>query len=173
MALGKADEKLPIKHAIVKACLDAGLKQTEVAKALQYNPTYITEIKKKVQDVQLITTQRVNKAIKSTEYFTDLKNYQGYVKKTGEVVEPDARIKPSDVLKANEIILDRAFPKQAETQAAGNNFTQINVNLGFLNGLQMEHNESDIEAQVPDYNPLEDSTCLDSKQIVPDEDDNR
>jgi len=173
MALGKADENLNIKHAIVKACADAGINNTEVAAVLDYTREHYSRVKAKVQDIQLVTTKRVNKAIRSTEYFTDLKNYQGYVKKTGEVVEPDARIKPSDVLKANEIILDRAFPKQVETQAAGNNFTQINVNLGFLNGLQMEHNESDIEAQVPDYNPLEDSTCLDSKQIVPDEDDNR
>ena len=137
MGLGKADENLNIKHAIVKACVDAGINNTEVAQILDYTPEHYSRVKQKVQDIQLVTTKRVNKAIKSLEYFTDIKNYQ-----------TDNRIKPSDVLKADEIVLDRAFPKVDNSQPTGYSFTQVNVNLEFLNGLKLVENDGQNSVEI-------------------------
>lgn len=92
-------EKTAERYAVIKGLLQTDVKQTEIAKLTDYTPEHISRLKKKLLNIQLVTPKRIKKAIKAVEHFANVENYQG-----------DDRIKPSDVINASKIFLDRQYP---------------------------------------------------------------
>jgi len=131
--LGPCDENISDKHLIVRAAIDAGVKQSAIAEALHYTNTHITRIKQKTEHLELVTAKRIKNAFKAIDYFGDVKNYTGYVKKdkNGAVVEevpPDPRIRPSDVLAANKEVLARSHPITADIpNGVSQSFCQMHI----------------------------------------------
>jgi hypothetical protein len=126
----KCDDNVHPNHLIIAAAASAGVKTGDLARALNITPQHVSRVKKNSEGIQWVTQRRIKKAIQAVDYFTDVKNYTGYVKTDRDgnevAVGPDLRIRPADVLRASEMQLDRAFPTQARTLEI-QSFTQVNV----------------------------------------------
>jgi hypothetical protein len=100
------------KHALLEAMVKDNVKPSIIAKTLDYTPEHVSRLKKQSKAYQLVTSKRVRQAAKAIDYFVDIENYQGgkIDKVTGEIIPPDTRIKPSDVISASNVYLSRSHP---------------------------------------------------------------
>lgn len=107
------------KYAVIKGLLQTDVTKQAIADLTGYSREHISRLSHKFKDIHILTPKRIRKAIKSVEYFTDIEKYH-----------EDVRIKPSDVLAASKIILDRSHPvaPQSTTGATSISYTQVNHN---------------------------------------------
>lgn len=108
-------EKTAKNYRLIKELLKTNIKGVEIAKLTDYSPEHISRLKKKLLNIQLVTPKRLKKAIKSIEFLSDIDN-----------INANDKIKPSDVIAASKIFIDRQYPI---TQVVENKAVSINLDI--------------------------------------------
>ena len=139
-------EKLSDKDIKIAAYLDQGLTVTDTAKLVGLTRTRTSQIKNhKLNRYKLsLDTKLLKKTGKATHKIVD-----DYL--TGELLldGKTPAVKPSDVLRIVEMQQDRIDPKIVDnSQPTGQSFTQVNVNLEFLNGLKLVENDGQNSVEI-------------------------
>ena len=139
-------EKLSEKDIKIAGYLDQGLTVTDTARLVGLTRTRTSQIKNhKLNRYKLsLDTKLLKKTGKATHKIVD-----DYL--TGELLldGKTPAVKPSDVLRIVEMQQDRIDPKMVDnSQPTGHSFTQVNVNLEFLNGLKLVENDGQNSGEI-------------------------
>lgn len=118
----KADTLIPPKKKMKRAerqvllneMIAGNVKSSVIAKSLNYSMQHVSRAKSNLLKNPLLKSKLIKQSVKNVEHF-NIANY-----------EKDNRIKPSDVLHASEIVLDRAFPKVSKSESVS---IQINSDI--------------------------------------------
>lgn len=86
------------KRQTMKQMITANITPSSIARALNYSREYVSRVKGQLLKNPLLERKMVKQAVRNVQYF-NVENYK-----------QDKRMRPSDVLHASEIVLNRAFP---------------------------------------------------------------
>jgi hypothetical protein len=116
----KTDPEKDRKHAAYAAMIAQGMSKSQAAKTLGYSLGSIGALDKAIQNkgqkIGLLTESRIKKAYKVVDRFM-----------SGRGIGDVETVKDSTVLRAAEMVIERADPKVQESGNTNINFTQINL----------------------------------------------